>query len=395
MDTNTHVITASATGSAPTAAASLVAELKRSLNGEEPALVMVFASTAQPLGEVSKIMSEAFSTSQVLGASTAGEFTERGDTKGAVCAVAIAGAFKVYAGIGGGVRAEPDRAVAQALEGLPRAIAGYPHRTGILLIDTMAGNCEEVSLIAAAELGADAPLAGGAAGDDLKMQSTLVSCGARAISDGVVIAQIFSKVPLGLGVCHGHKPLSAPLRVTKAHGNVVEEIEGRPAWDVWRDSTRSAAKAQGIDVDALASSDETAFLLRFEAGLAAGAEYKIRAPLSRTADGAISFACGVPEGAVIRITESAPKAQVESAREAARRAKAKLDGRAAAGAIVFDCICRNLILNEEFGSAVRGMVDELGGAPIAGFETYGEIALDAGDMSGFHNTTSVVLAFPR
>ncbi len=395
MDTNTHVITASATGSAPAAAASLVADLKRGLDGEDPALIMVFASTAQPLGEVAKVMTEAFSTAQVLGASTAGEFTERGDTKGAVCAVAIAGAFKVYAGIGGGVRAEPDRAVAQALEGLPRAIAGYPYRTGILLIDTMAGNCEEVSLIAASELGADAPLAGGAAGDDLKMQSTLVSCGARAISDGVVIAQIFSKVPLGLGVCHGHKPLSAPLRVTKAHGNVVEEIEGRPAWDVWRESTRTAAKAQGIDVDALASSDETSFLLRFEAGLAAGAEYKIRAPLSRTAAGAISFACGVPEGAVIRITESAPKDQVASAREAARRAKAKLDGRAAAGAIVFDCICRNLILNDEFGSAVRGMVDELGGVPLAGFETYGEIALDAGDMSGFHNTTSVVLAFPR
>lgn len=395
MDTNTHVITASATGSASEAAASLVADLKRDLKGEEPALVMVFASTAQPLGEVAKAMAEAFSTSTVLGASTAGEFTERGDTKGAVCAVAVAGTFKVYAGIGGGVRAEPDRAVAQALEGLPRALAGYPHRTGILLIDTMAGNCEEVALIAAAELGADAPLAGGAAGDDLKMQSTLVSCGARAISDGVVIAQIFSKAPLGLGVCHGHKPLSAPLRVTKAHGNVVEEIEGRPAWDVWRETTRVAAKAQGIDVDGLAVADETTFLLRFEAGLAAGAEYKIRAPLSRTNAGAISFACGVPEGAVIRITESAPKDQVESAREAARRAKAKLGGGPAAGAIVFDCICRNLILNHEFGSAVRGMVEELGGVPIAGFETYGEIALDAGDMSGFHNTTSVVLAFPR
>ena len=137
------------------------------------------------------------------------------------------------------------------------------------------------------------------------------------------------------------------------------------------------------------------FLLRFEAGLAAGAEYKIRAPLSRTPAGAISFACGVPEGAVIRITESAPKDQIESAREAARRAKVKLDGRPAAGAIVFDCICRNLILKDAFGSAVRAMVEELGGVPLAGFETYGEIALDAGDMSGFHNTTSVVLAFPR
>jgi methyl-accepting chemotaxis protein len=392
---NTRVVTASAAGTATAAAEQLVADLKRDLKGDEPALVMVFASTAQPLGEVASIMTKAFASSQVLGASTAGEFTERGDTKGAVSAVAVSGDFKVSAGIGSGVRAGPDRAVAQALEGLPKSLQGYPYRTGILLIDTMAGNCEEVTLIAAAELGADEPLAGGAAGDDLKMVSTLVSCGARAASDAVVIAQIFSKVPLGLGVCHGHSPLSQPLRVTKAHGNVVEQIEGRPAWDVWREKTKDGAKAQGIDVDNLTTDEEGRFLLRFEAGLSAGDAYKIRAPLSRTAEGAINFACGVPEGAVIRITESTPKHQIDSAREAAKRAKLKLDGREPAGAIVFDCICRNLILGDEFGTAVRGMVDELGGVPLAGFETYGEIALDAGDMSGFHNTTSVVLAFPR
>lgn len=395
METPTHVVTASATGTASEAAAKLVADLKRDLAGQAPALVMVFASTQQPLGEVAAPLAAAFTGAQVLGASTAGEFTERGETKGAVCAVAIAGAFKVYAGIGSGLQAQPERAVAQALEGLPRAVAGYPYRTGILLVDTMAGNCEEVALMAAGELGADEPLVGGAAGDDLKMVSTFVSCGARAANDALVIAQIFSKAPLGLGVRHGHRPLSAPLRVTRAHGNLVEEIEGRPAWDVWREATRDAAKLQGIDVDALAAAEETTFLLRFEAGLAAGTEYKIRAPLSRTAEGAISFACGVPEGAVIRITESTPKDQIDSAREAARRANAKLGGRPAAGAIVFDCICRNLILNAEFGSAVRAMVEELGNVPLAGFETYGEIALDAGDMSGFHNTTSVVLAFPR
>lgn len=395
METQTRVVTATAKGSAVDAARQLVLDLKRDLDGEVPALIMVFASTEQPLGEVSAPLAAAFAGAQVIGASTAGEFTERGETKGAVCAVAIAGAFRVYAGIGTGVQAEPERAVAQALEGLPRSVAGYPYRTGILFVDTMAGNCEEVALIAAGELGADEPLVGGAAGDDLKMKSTHVSCGARASSDALVLAQIFSKSPLGLGVCHGHRPLSAPLRVTKAHGNLVEQIEGRPAWDVWREATRDAAKAQGIDVDTLAAADETRFLLRFEAGLAAGTEYKIRAPLSRTEGGAISFACGVPEGAVIRITESTPADQIESAREAARRANAKLGGRPAAGAVVFDCICRNLILQAEFGSAVRAMVEELGGAPLAGFETYGEIALDAGDMSGFHNTTSVVLAFPR
>jgi methyl-accepting chemotaxis protein len=61
---------------------------------------------------------------------------------------------------------------------------------------------------------------------------------------------------------------------------------------------------------------------------------------------------------------------------------------------VFDCICRSLILGPDFMRAVRAMSSELGEVPLAGFETYGEIALDVGDMSGFHNTTSVVLAFP-
>ncbi len=391
----TRVVTASATGPAVIAGARLVDELQKELDGSTPALVMVFASTEQPLGQVASTLTAAFRESVVLGASTAGEFTERGDTKSAVCAIAIAGEFKVFAGIGGGVRQAPERAVEQALEGLPRAIQGYTHRTGILLIDTMAGNCEEVTLMTAAALGADLPFAGGGAGDDLAMKSTTVSCGATASSDAVVIAQIFSKTPLGLGVCHGHRPLSTPLRVTKASGNVVHEIEGQPAWDVWRERTRAAARAHGLDVDRLGPADEGGFLLRFEAGLAAGRGYKIRAPLARTTEGAIQFACGVPEGAVIRITESAPNDQVASAREAARRARAKLGGEEPAGAVVFDCICRNLILRDGFGAAVRGISEELGGVPIAGFETYGEIALDAGDMSGFHNTTSVVLAFPR
>jgi hypothetical protein len=55
----------------------------------------------------------------------------------------------------------------------------------------------------------------------------------------------------------------------------------------------------------------------------------------------------------------------------------------------------SLILGSEFHTAVKGISEELGGAPLAGYETYGEIALAAGDMSGFHNTTTVVLAFPR
>jgi methyl-accepting chemotaxis protein len=263
-----------------------------------------------------------------------------------------------------------------------------------MLLDPLAGRGEEATLLAATLLGEDVRLAGGAAGDDLHMRETFVLCGDRASTDAVALGLIFSKAPLGVGVCHGHVPLSQPLRVTRAEGGTVVSIEDRPAWDVWLEQTKASAAARGIDLDETTPESEGAFLLRYEAGLAAGAGYKIRAPLSRNADGSINFACGIPEGAVIRITESEPSRQIASAREAARRARAQLGENRVAGAVVFDCICRNLILGEEFASAVRGIAEELGNVPLAGFETYGEIALDAGDMSGFHNTTTVVLAFP-
>ncbi|MBK8257512.1 MAG: FIST C-terminal domain-containing protein [Polyangiaceae bacterium] len=390
----TRVATAAANGSTSNAAHAVVSSLREGLAGEAPSLVTVFASTKQPLSELMPLMAAAFPGAVILGSSTAGEFTEKGDTKDGVSVAAVSGQFRVFAGMGTGLKEAPEKAVEQALDGIPQKVFGYPYRTAILLLDPLAGNGEETTLLAAAMLEEDVCLAGGAAGDDLKMLQTWVGLGDRAESNAVVIALVFSKSPLGVGVCHGHTPMSQPLRVTKADGSLVQEIDGKPAWDVWRDVARESARARGMDVDALGPNDAGGFLLLYEAGLAAGSEHKIRAPLAPTAEGAIQFACAIPEGTVFRMTESSPKEQINSAREAAKRAHQRL-GAKAAGAIVFDCICRNLILSHEFDSAVKAMSDELGGVPLSGFETYGEIALDVGDLSGFHNTTTVVLAFPE
>lgn len=337
---------------------------------------------------------DSFPEAVVLGATTAGEFSEKQDAKAAVSALAVAGDFRVYAGLGRGLKADMEGALGRAMETLPPALEGYPHRTGLMLFDALAGHGEETVLLASALLGEGIQLAGGAAGDDLLMKETCVGLGREVASDAVVLAMIFSRKPLGLGVCHGHEPISPPLKVTRAEGARLYEVEGKTAWEVWREQTREVARSRGIDVEQLEGDALGAFLLRFEAGLAAGSSYKIRAPLQRFDDGSLLFASEVPEGAFLRITESVPERQIASARAAAKQARERLDG-APAGALVFDCICRNLILKERFIEAVSAMSEELGNQPLAGFETYGEIALDSGEVSGFHNTTSVVLAFPE
>lgn len=391
----TLVATALASGEVANACARVTEELRRQLGSAEPALVVGFASTQQPLEAVTQSLMKAFPHATVLGASTAGEFTEGGDAKRSLSAFAVAGAFRVFAGLGRGLKASVDTAVTEAVAGLPQALVGHPHRTALVLLDALSGSSEEAALHVATLLGGDLPMAGGAAGDDLQMKAPYVACGPQVASDAIVVATIFSKSALGLGVSHGHEALSRPLKITRAHGSVVHELEGRPAWDVWLEETRERADQSGYGASTLTADRITPFLLHYEAGLSTGHGYKIRAPLSKNDDGSINFACGIAEGATIRITESVAERQVQSAREAARNARQALGGKKVAGAVVFDCICRNLILGADFATAVRGMSEELGDVPIAGFETYGEIALQVGEMSGFHNTTSVVLAFPE
>ncbi len=354
-------------------------------------LIVAFVSSKIPLLPVLGSLEEAFPDAVVLGSTTSGEFTGEGDGTGTVSLFALGGDYIVHAGLGTGLGASPEATVAMALAGQPRELVGYRHRTGIILLDPLAGHGEEAALLVANELGS-APLVGGAAGDDLAMQKTWIGIGSRVASDAIVVATIFSRAPLGIGVKHGHDPLFAKgLTVTRADGSVVLEIDGRPAWDVWRELSGDRAKSLGLDPEA----HPGAYLLRFEAGLRIGHEYKVRAPLAPKPGGGILFATPMPEGTVFNIMESDASAQVDSAVAAAEQARSALGGSEVAGALVFDCICRKLILGDGYAPMLARVAEQLGGAPLAGFETYGEVAMNSGDMSGFHNTTTVVLAFPK
>ena len=391
----TLIVTACAHGSSENAVASLCDSVNRQMGEVRPIFIAVFASTQQPLTEVMPLLSEAFADATVVGASTAGEFIETGDAKGSVSLFALAGDFKIEAGLGRGLKNDPDAAVGHATSELSAEMEGFAHRAAILLLDPMAGNGEAATLLTAAALGEGVRLAGGAAGDDLNMKEGFVGLGKTAVADALVVVNIFSKKPLSVGVQHGHRAMSKALTVTKSEGSRVYEIDHRSPWDVWVEHTRENASRHGIDPTRLPEDDVGGYLLRYEAGIAAGDAFKVRAPLAKNNDGSISFASGVPEGTQIQITESDPERQIESAKQAAIKAMEQGGGQPVAGALVFDCICRNLILGYSFARAVRSISQSLGDVPIAGFETYGEIAMDAGDMSGFHNTTTVVLAFPK
>ena len=94
--------------------------------------------------------------------------------------------------------------------------------------------------------------------------------------------------PLGIGVFHGHQPLSDAMTITRSVENVVHEIDGRPAWDVFVEKTRDRALQDGIDPAALkSSSDILQYFLKYETGIKTGPEFRIRMPLVRNDDGSL------------------------------------------------------------------------------------------------------------
>lgn len=338
-------------------------------------------------------------TPELIGCSSSGEFTEDGVVDHSVTiALVTSDNLKFYTDLGTGLDESVMAAVREATTDLPSSVDGYPHLSAINLHDGLAGVGEQLALTTQRKLGQQVSFVGGSAGDDLQMESTHVFCNDVVAENAVSIALIASKNPFPITSNHGHEPVSDPITATKVEDNVIHEIDGEPAFDVWKDQVRDLVKEQhGINVDSLEpGSDEFAKILNeYEFGIDQGDTYKIRWPgLTTTDDGPITFAVNIPEDSVMHVMHSPPQEQIESARDAAKEAKDIAGDTEIAGAFVYDCVCRAAILGSEFDDAVDAIDTELD-VPLQGFETYGELCMQMGQMSGFHNTTSVIMLLPE
>ena len=360
-------------------------------------LCVVFVSQKYDIPEVLKgIRSVVGDATQIVGSSSSGEFTDVAVSEASVALGLISSdtyRFKVRGMIG--LKDNVEGIFPKLREAFDDFMTNEGETSVIMMVDGLAGNGEEAILSASSVFGFDAKIVGGAAGDDLAFKETFVIANDEILSDAVSLCVAKGPSHFFTGVKHGHTPLSEQMTVTKARGNVLYCVDGKNAWEVWTETTREQAKAFGFEVDALKSpSDIGSFMLCFELGLETDDGYKIRVPLSKNEDGSLNFSCIIPEGASFRIMQGTKPAQILSAREAAMLAKEGLAGRDIAGALVFDCVCRSLILGDQFADGVRAIKEVVGDVPLIGLETYGEICMDPMRFSGFHNTTSVVVLIP-
>jgi hypothetical protein len=256
----------------------------------------------------------------------------------------------------------------------------------LLLTDGLAGDQQEIVRGAYQVLGAGVPLVGGSAGDDLRMQRTFQLYDDQVLTDAVVAAGIASDGPLGIGVRHGWRKTGDPMLVTRSGGNRVYTLDDEPALDVYLDRLGAATQPDPARIATIAQTHPLGLSRRIgeeQIRFISGGDFDERS---------LTCIAEVPQGGLVWIMEGDAESVLAATDAACGESLAALEGRPPLGMLAFDCIARRGVLGDDGIRAEISRVAALaGGAPVAGFYTYGEIARTHG-MSGFHNQTLVVLS---
>lgn len=389
--------TASGQSTAPTAREAVTGALTsaRATLGAAPTLGFIFASSHHDFQEVMRAASEFLPSCELVGSQTAGELTERGLTTGGVSVLLTTlerASFGVAAGKG--MRDAP-RELARTLTEPFRALqerasrSGWSLSTSVLLMDALAGTGEQVVREVLNSTRLFQQIVGGAAGDDGKFLHTAVGTPQLSGSDAAVAVHVFGSRPWGVGVDHGLTARTKPMLVTRAHGSVIYEIDKKPAFEAYR----AYAATRGVE---LTSENTTPFMIANELGVFFLNELNhVRAPIGVGENGELKLVGEITQGASICILDGEPNAMLAAASRAAEHARTSLEGNRAAGVLLFDCVCRGMILKDGFQREVDAVRRVFPNVPVAGFLTYGEIARFRGKLDGWHNSTAVVVAIPE
>jgi hypothetical protein len=281
------------------------------------------------------------------------------------------------------VRCGHDLADAIKVEGTDDLIA-------VLLIpDGLTGNCAELLRTIRALLPTETIIAGGTAADAMSFELTTQFGGGHHASDAVSALAIRGRGRATVAVSHGCSPIGLPRTVTKANGSWIQEIDGRPAWEEFKeylDGDPTNLEAEGIMHLCIG-------LPMKEAPSTSYPDHVITTPL-RLDEATGALFCPTTSfevGQTIRLN----RRDIVEIRENARGCARSLHDPTARPSAVFqfDCAGRGRML---YGAAtadalVRPLQAELGiDIPWIGFHTYGEIGA-VGEQLLTHNYTVVLV----
>jgi len=237
-----------------------------------------------------------------------------------------------------------------------------------------------------AGLATNVTITGGLAGDGAKFSKTVIvePDGIITTENVAAIGLYGDSISIDFGSRGGWDSFGLDRLVTRSHENVLFEIDGEPALDLYKSFLGDRAK------------DLPASGLLFPLSMR---DSEDRAPVVRTILGineeekSLTFAGDIPQGSFVRLMKANNDRLITGAEEAAEIA---MEGRDEAPefAILVSCVGRKLVLKQIVEEEVESVSEVLGKPALAGFYSYGELApFNKSVFCELHNQTMTITTF--
>jgi hypothetical protein len=237
------------------------------------------------------------------------------------------------------------------------------------------------------------PLWGGGAGNNLDtVGPTYQYCDDEVISGGISYALLSGKAQASWAISHGLVPIGGERIVTRSKGNVIYEIDGKPAVEVLKEYLPEQALTE--DRDWMRYAISLALCFRAPSYMK-DEEYVVRGvPALRMADGSIIVQTEVSEGTTVWFSSRDKEKMITGLDRMARQIKEQLGGEKPKLVFQFECLTRGktMLREQEKLQLLKRFRQSLDpDVPWAGFYTIGEIG-PVEEHNDLHLFTSVVLA---
>ncbi len=227
-------------------------------------------------------------------------------------------------------------------------------------------------------------ITGGLAGDGADFKCTTVGLDAPAAPKQIAAVGFYGDaIRVSYGSVGGWRAFGAPKLITRSRGNVLYELDGKPALQLYKVYLGEAANEL----------PKNALLYPLNIRPDERSEHDIVRTIVdvNEAEQSLIFAGDVPENYYVRLMRGENEMLVHGASEAAHLAMPQLPSNQAL-AILVSCIGRKLFLGREVATETQAVADVFQNQiPTIGFYSYGEICHQQfSNKCSLHNQTMTV-----
>ncbi len=350
-----------------------------------PSLVLVFASPHYDLQMVLDGIASHIGNTPIAGSSSAYEIANTDIYNNSVTVVIWASPYiKAKVGVGYQVSSDPNAAVEEAIKNSnAKSLFSY-RKMGVygsnslsrskvpFLIVFSPGSTKKqnsLSSVLLEELRRRSmnrlPIIGASSADNFTREEVYQFANGKVLTDSLVMVLVETELRFHINVAHGFRPTDKTAIVTKVDNNIILELDGKPAGEVYADMLK-------IPLENLQSETRPLVFIRYPLGLQDPyGDYTLRAPRRISIDNGLEFSSEISTNVVITLMEAEDDDLIEAAGYACKKAITGGNITNPSFFLVFSCAIRALFLKDRLKEEIKALLN-VGLAPTAGFYTYGE-----------------------